>query len=187
MNKQKIDLRYFLICILIFVSSMIGGWLAKSDFASFREILRSSIPFIDSIQSFPAGLIFAFILINNIIKSFFVIVLGTLFGFMPLFSLYANGFLIGMLGSFVGEGLSLKMFLASIVPHGIIEVTALVMAASYGLWLGVKLIRWIIHKEPFMPHFKTAMIFYFRVIAPLILLAALIEAFLTPRIIAWTK
>jgi len=187
MNKQKIGWRYFLICAVVFSFSIVGGWLTTADLGSIKTALNNAIPFAGQLQYLSPAAIFLLIFINNILKSFFVILLGMFLGFLPLYSLYVNGYLIGILGSYLGRAISLKLFLASVVPHGVIEIIALIMASSYGLWLGVKLIRRIIYKEPFGPNLKYALAVYLRRVVPLLLFAAIIEAFFTPLVISWVK
>ncbi len=66
------------------------------------------------------------------------------------------------------------------LPHGIIEVPALLIAASYGLWLGVAFIRRIRGREvtPIRFHIEHAFRRYFAVVLPLLIVAAGIETLL---------
>ena len=61
----------------------------------------------------------------------------------------------------------------------ILEIPAILLAAGYGLWLGSVFYRSLKHGEPFKEPFLWAIKKYYKVILPLLLLAAFIEAFLT--------
>jgi len=63
-----------------------------------------------------------------------------------------------------------------VLPHGIIEVPALLIAASYGLWLGVTVLRRMREKESTLLRFHIEHDFrrYFAVVFPLLIVAAAI-------------
>ena len=86
--------------------------------------------------------------------------------------LYISSMKIGMLSSIM-----------LILPHGIIEIPALILGCSYGLWLGKMLILKIIGKEvPMMDCIKYSIIQYVKFIIPMLIIAALVETYLTPFI-----
>lgn len=81
---------------------------------------------------------FTFIVWNNVIKSVLVIWLGLAFGILPVLFLLLNGLAIGFVvennaqsGANVAE-----LIVKGLLPHGIIELPALLIACAYGLQLG---------------------------------------------------
>lgn len=63
------------------------------------------------------------------------------------------------------------------VPHGIIEIPALLIAASYGLWIGVTLVQILRGKEstPHRSNIEHSIRRYFAVVFSLLIVAAAIE------------
>jgi stage II sporulation protein M len=66
-----------------------------------------------------------------------------------------------------------------VLPHGVFELPALLIAASYGLWLGVTVVRRMRGKESKSKllrfHIEYAFRRYFAVVFPLLIVAAGIE------------
>ena len=79
---------------------------------------------------------FVLILLNNLRALSMVIILGVFFGIFPLFFLLSNGLLIGFLASQHMNGATWFYFLKGILPHGIIEIPALIIASAYGIRFG---------------------------------------------------
>lgn len=86
---------------------------------------------------------FLFIFFNNFVKAVAVVFLGALFGIFPVFLLVVNGMLIGYLVSVASEaGVDVgPMIVRGILPHGLLEITAIVIAAAYGLRYGSLVFR----------------------------------------------
>lgn len=71
---------------------------------------------------------------NNLQAAAVVMFLGIILGIVPLISLALNFFILGFLaGAFIFTPIA---FLATVLPHGIIEIPAFIIAASFGLRLG---------------------------------------------------
>jgi len=81
-----------------------------------------------------------FIFFNNAIKSVMVIFLGAFFGIFPVFFLAINGMLIGYILKLSIDGqMAISLFdlvVKTLLPHGILEIPALIIVAAYGLRLG---------------------------------------------------
>ncbi len=106
---------------------------------------------------------------------------GLAFGIPVLVNLGFNGLLVGGLA---GLGFDLRVFLALVVPHGIIEVPALAVSGAVGLHLGARALGFVrgrVSDAAMADDLSEA--FYVLVgLAPWFVLAAVIEAFLTPWI-----
>ncbi|WP_337103266.1 stage II sporulation protein M [Paenibacillus sp. YIM B09110] len=80
------------------------------------------------------------IFLNNAIKAVFVMYLGAFFGIIPLLFIVVNGMLIGFLLQNIaaqeGAGYMASVVLKGILPHGIIEIPAIIIACAYGMKFG---------------------------------------------------
>jgi uncharacterized membrane protein SpoIIM required for sporulation len=75
------------------------------------------------------------IMVNNIQVSFLALALGALFGIGTIWILFSNGLLIGALSAIFHKAGYGYEFWAFILPHGVIELTAIFIAGAAGLSL----------------------------------------------------
>jgi stage II sporulation protein M len=128
------------------------------------------------------------ILWNNLKVVFFSMILGIFFGIPSLFIAYLNGMLIGIVGGMSAEqGISMSQFFLGIIPHGIFEIPAFLLAAAIGVRIGL-LILPVLHPrrmtlvellKPVFIHIVMAL----KITIPLLLIAAIIEVTLTPELV----
>lgn len=115
---------------------------------------------------------------------------GIIFIIPVLTTLFFNGFILGVAEDIVQN---IRMFLAAVLPHGIIELPAFVIAGSIGLNLGFEFLkslknRNVISNEVFHECLKETIYMVISLI-PLFIIAGIIEAFITPlimRMYGWT-
>ncbi|SDE57372.1 stage II sporulation protein M [Paenibacillus sp. UNCCL117] len=88
--------------------------------------------------------LFWVIFLNNTKVSLQVILSGLFFGIPPLFLLVSNGILLGYAGAVGADKESLFAVLKGILPHGILELPAIVLACALSLRLGVLVSKWLI-------------------------------------------
>jgi len=90
---------------------------------------------------------------------------------------------LGAVGK-VGMGSVIK----AVLPHGVLEIPALIISSAYGLWLGVEYARRVGQRdwEGAGGQVRHAVTMYFMVAFPLFILAALIETFLIISIVGGT-
>lgn len=166
------------------LASIICGFLYGRVYSS-NQVINSNFPELDFIKNLPPILLFLIIFLNNSIKALLAIYLGVIFGLFPLYFMAANGFIIGIFLDSVAKNEGIKYFLAGIIPHGILELSAIILASAYGLWLGWLYFKKWIRKEKVDT--KTALRFcwqkYYTIILPVLLAAAILEAYLTPIVI----
>jgi stage II sporulation protein M len=120
------------------------------------------------------------------VKTLLAIVLGIVFGIVPMIFLLANGIALGVAWSVSAATRGPWISLLSLLPHGILELPAIFLGTSIGLSLGYGGMRRMagkseIHSGADMIH---GLRYFCTVIVPLLLAAALVEAFITPRLIA---
>ncbi len=105
-------------------------------------------------------------------------------GLLPtVIGLVFNGFILGVVSQLTPN---YTMFLAAIVPHGVLELPAFVLAGSVGLRLGIGVLKTIPTRRMSNQLRKDIRQSLYVVIglAPIFLIAGLVEAILTPYIMS---
>lgn len=180
-KKQKNSI--LLMGVLFLASAFWGYRFALASPYDALAVLQDVLQGFSFAKKFSLWELFVFIFLNNAVKALLVLLLGFFFGIVPIFFIFTNGQLVGLLlgiAQLNGEG---TLALLGLLPHGIFEIPALVISAGYGLWLGGCFFRLIVHKEPFSPQLKFALKKYWQVVVPLLLVAAVIETIVTPLVI----
>lgn len=130
------------------LAALIGWWIAvhpevRAAIAapdSLRQLTRPGGEYETYYSSHPAGSFAAEVWTNNAMAAGVSLVLGVFLGIPVVWILFQNmmniGLGIGLMGS-VGR---LDTFLGLILPHGLLELTAVFVAAGTGLRLGWTLI-----------------------------------------------
>lgn len=129
------------------------------------------------------------ILTNNLSALFIGVLLGVVpFLRLPAMELGTNALLFGALGAYYQQnGIPIALYLAGTLPHGVTELTALTMSCAAGLNLCRAISDTILRRgKPgdIARAFGDAMLLYARFIVPLLILSALIEAFITPLLLS---
>lgn len=86
---------------------------------------------------------FTLIFYNNVLKSIFMMFAGIVFGLFPIFFLVVNGMVIGyLIQTFVAVDADVwSIVVRGLLPHGILEVFAILVAAAFGMRFGVLAIQ----------------------------------------------
>lgn len=135
-----------LIAVSLFIMGIILGTV-NTEF--INQIIQPSIAQLQSIStdlsssSNPEWSFFKFIFINNVTKSLAVMALGGFFCLVPAFFLVMNGMMLGYILAIAaasGQAWGL-ILLRGILPHGIIELPVIIIAAAYGLQFGYLVLR----------------------------------------------
>lgn len=144
------------------------------------ELLAEAMQGLSPIKELSPLWLFLFILANNASKAFIILLMGILLGIPPLLTIISNGYILGI----ACEGASAEMgrtsMLKAILSHGVLEIPALIISMSYGLWLGVVYARRVGRRDwkGAMGQVRHAVTMYFKVAFPLFLAAALVETVL---------
>jgi stage II sporulation protein M len=177
--------RYFLLLAVFFLlSCVIGFYHASSNPELAKEKIEAFFTSFEPIKEKPPVFIFLIIFLNNSIKALVATVAGFFFGLFPLSFVFINGYLVGLVVYVKGIEIGFDKVLLLLIPHGIIEIPAILLASSYGLWLGrqfyMKLFR--DEKIPMGYLFLKAVKKCLKIVFPMLLIAALIETFVTPLV-----
>lgn len=123
----------------------------------------------------------ASIMSNNIRVAILAFASGITFGILTVYLLVYNGIIVGALAAFFWHYGQSYDFWAFIVPHGIIELTAIFIAGGAGLLMGYKLL--VPGKLPRSYQLKKQALRSVKLFLgtiPLFIIAGIIEGFITP-------
>ena len=173
--------RYILFSLYIFTVATLGGYIFAQNYPSETQMIIEEIKSMFVFDQEPtSSQLFFFIFENNVSKLFLLLPLGIFAGLLPLFSVFTNGFVLGVFAQIVSINESWIFFFLGIMPHGIIEIPVLVIASAIGIRIGkVAVFRLFSKKESLISELSKALKFFVLVLIPLIFIAALIESFVT--------
>ena len=201
-------LRYHLSCVADFWrgglkkrTAVIGAVLVASALAGYftcvsaPEVTNALVEYfmslmLESGMVGEGGTISALdLLLNNWIALLTCVVYGFLpFLFLPVFVIFSNAYLIGAMGAYYTiNGFPASAFLAGILPHGVFELSALALAGAMGFTICLTLVKKIVHAPgtPPMGELVSDVLRTMLLVAlPLLLAAAVVEAFITPAVMS---
>ena len=107
---------------------------------------------------------------------------------LPALAMGANAMVIGFLAAYcITAGSSPLVFLLGILPHGLFELPALVLAFAMGLYVCGQMTRRCRHDETAVPLWDCVTLMSWLlllVLIPLLAVAAAIEAYVTPLLLS---
>jgi stage II sporulation protein M len=171
-------LRNVVILSAVFVAASLAGFYAPIP--GRRELLGDLMASLGPYLKLSPWKIFFFILLNNSAKSFMVMLAGILFGLIPVLAVATNGYILGIAYLFASRGFGYVKAAKMVLPHGVLEIPAIIISAAYGVWLGVTFAKRIRKRNlvGFGDQVRHAIRMFFFIAFPLFILAALIETVL---------
>lgn len=125
------------------------GIAVGSGSEQLHQFMQSQIePLMDTVQRLDEMentqlWLFIFIFFNNFLKSAAIVFLGAVLGLVPIYFLLVNGMVLGYVvrmssdhGVHMGD-----VIIRGLLPHGLLELTAVIIAAAYGIRYGVLIFR----------------------------------------------
>jgi stage II sporulation protein M len=176
---------YFAASVSLFGLGALIGTAAIFYFPAIARYVEASVGgFVKIFRGLPPLQLAGAIFLNNAIKTLFVIALGVLFGVATVFFLLVNGAALGIVFYLSVQSRGWWSSLLVIVPHGVLELPAVLLGASIGLLLGRHSLNRLFGKThtSLGNELRQAFHFFIAVIVPLLLIAALVEAFVTPAL-----
>ena len=120
---------------------------------------------------------------NNLEACILLFLGGASFGILTIFIMSLNGIVIGAIMEMVSKEHSALFVAAAILPHGIFEIPAFIISGALGILLAQSLIaEWYGSSDTAEAAKAYASMFLYFVL-PLVLIAASVEAFITPVVI----
>jgi stage II sporulation protein M len=178
---------YLRTSLAIFGAGFVIGLIIVARFPSLTDYFQETIAtFVQLFAGIPRFKLAGAIFFNNAVKTLLAIVLGIIFGIVPTIFLLANGIALGVAWSVSAATRGPWISLLSLLPHGILELPAVFLGTSIGLSIGYHGVRRLVGKSEI--HSGADMVqglrYFFTVIIPLLIAAALVEAFITPTLIS---
>ena len=108
---------------------------------------------------------------------------------LPALALGVNTMALGVLASwYIAQGYSIVAFLAAVLPHGLAEFPALILAFGVGLYVCGQVTRRLFRRDESALHIWDCLVLISRmlllVLIPLLAVAAILEAYVTPLVAA---
>jgi len=175
--------RWIFIAILLFVSGLIFGLATPTSITGpISEDIAALSEFSDMLASLPLFLIAIVIFVKNASVLLISFALSPIFCLLPVMTLTVNGWMLAIVSTVVVEKESLGFVLAALLPHGIVELGALMLGEAAALSFGTIAILSLFKKEKrrlVLPNFRQN-IKYLIIALALLLPAAIIETYVTP-------
>ena len=173
---------YLPVLALIFAASFLAGTIAPSSIR--RQLTEVFQAIAGNYQGLAGGKLFFNILVQNVMATMLVLITGVVVGIIPVLAIGSNGFGLGVLFRQAAEASGYWKAVVKVLPYGVFEVPALLIAASYGLWLGVTVVRRMRGTgSPLLGvRIEHAFRRYFAIVFPLLVVAAAIETALILRL-----
>jgi stage II sporulation protein M len=86
-----------------------------------------------------------------------------------------NGFFIGYISWNVAQVQGLAFVIATILPHGVVEIPTILLSASMGVGLGYSVIHRLLKRKGLTRYVKDSLTIFVMRVIPLLVLAAGIE------------
>ncbi len=173
---------FLIIWVLSCGVGLINKAIPETIVAYFSRMLENSNVLSDD------GAINLLALFGNNLRATLV---SVLYGFIPFIYLTAlalgmNALILGVLAAYyINNGTSLAIYFAGIVPHGIFELPALLLAFAMGLMLCKRITQFVQKnaKGMMVPLLKNCARAYLMHVLPLLTVAAVVEVYVTPRVL----
>jgi len=178
---------YLRTSLAIFGAGFVIGLIIVTRFPPLTDYFQETIAtFVKLFAGIPRFKLAGAIFFNNAVKTLLAIVLGIVLGIVPTIFLLANGIALGVAWSVSSATRGPWISLLSLLPHGVLELPAVFLGTSIGLSIGYHGVRRLAGN--FEIHSGAEMVqglrYFFTVIIPLLIAAALVEAFITPTLIS---
>lgn len=165
------EARYgILMALLAYLASCAGGWFFAEDLGFFHQAAASLAGKFEGRQG--ADFI-STLFLHNLVATYIAMCLVTLWGLFPMVNAIANGLILGWIVG-TATGPSLVDAAAMLVPHGLFEWPAMMIAWGVGIWRGAGY-RFSAANETYVHRWKQANRLFFLIVFPLLLVAAVVE------------
>jgi stage II sporulation protein M len=174
-----------IVTFLLFFATITVGWVGSAQNPAIGEELmklfeKEVAGQMDGTNSVNMCLkLFA----NNLQACILLFLGGASFGILTIFIMSLNGIVIGAIMELVSKDHTALFVAAAILPHGIFEIPAFIIAGALGILLAQSLIaEWYGGGDAAADARRFGRMFVLYVL-PLVTIAACVEAFITPVVI----
>src|ERR1051325_2971517 len=140
--------KYFCVSLALLGAGIAAGIAAIFNYPSLSDHLQREIGgFVHIFRALPKMNLLLAIFINNALKTLLVILLGRFFGLLPVAFLLANGAAIAIAVYSSSQLRGLAHSLLILVPHGLLELPAVLLGTSVGLMIGFQSVKRVFGKS----------------------------------------
>ena len=175
--------KYLCVSLAFLIAGVGAGVAAIFSYPALSDHLQRELGgFVHIFRALPKMNLLLAIFFNNAVKTLLVIVLGRFFGLLPALFLLANGAAIAIAVYSSSQLRGLTHSILILVPHGLLELPAVLLGTSVGFMIGFHSFRRVLGKadRSNTGQLGAALRFFLVVIVPLLIVAASIEVFITP-------
>jgi stage II sporulation protein M len=166
----------FIVCLTAGILMPVGG---------MEQVLEEMQAVIEMLEGLSPIALILVIFLNNAIKCLLVVFLGIILGVPPVIFVCYNAYTIGALVAALGPELGYGTVIASLLPHGIIEIPVLVFCTALGISIGAEVWKYLTRQESQVKkQLRFSFKIYFRWLILALFIAAIIEVFITPLIVS---
>ncbi len=173
---------FLIICLLGFGVSLFNKSIPELVLNYFTQMVRDG-----NIITDDGTIHFGALLSNNLRAA----AISVLYGFIPFIYLTAlslgmNALVLGILAAYyVNSGTSLLIYFAGILPHGVFELSALLIAFALGLLLCRRTTQYVRKNtkgvmKPLLCNIARSFVMH---VLPLLVIAAVAETYITPAVL----
>lgn len=176
----------FVAAVLLFVGGIaVGVYFSETAGRFVGPSLESIKDMAQASRALTPGLrevvLVGGIFLKNLSVALILLAVGHLILALPaLLVIATNGLMVGFMGVVLEQqGISPWAYTLGLAPHGVIELPALLLAGGYALsTAGLRL------RGREAPPVRRRMAFLLKVILPMLAIAAVVEVYLTPHVLA---
>jgi stage II sporulation protein M len=179
-------IRYFFLAIaaLMVLSFLIGAAFALTMPGEAQQIMNLISGQFEGFQDQSAFDLMISLFLHNALICALMALLGIALGIITLLLVFDNGLMIGLIGTLAVSRSGLPVTLAAIVPHGIIEIPAMALSATIGLYLGYCVLLSLFGRPVSVRGeiLDSARMFVVWIL-PMLLVAAFVESYVTMELV----
>ncbi len=173
--KHALSPRSIILTLLLFTMFLLIGYQAgNTDFSpGFTANLEKTFAPLLRLGPLP---LMAIIFLNNSVKALLVILLGVIPFLFPSVFIMINSFVLGLVVNRVVAEHGLGFTLLGLLPHGLLELSAILVATALGLQVGFSSFASFQGKKgQLQRQYKASLAVYLKLILPALFVAAIIE------------
>ncbi len=165
-------------------SFVIGAAFAITMPGEAQQIMKLIFEQFEGFRDQTAFDLMISLFLHNALICALMALLGIALGVITLLLVFDNGLMIGLIGTLAVGRSGLPVTLAALLPHGIIEIPAMMLSSAIGLYLGYCVLLSLFGRrmEVAREIFDSARMFVVWIL-PMLLIAAFIESYVTTALV----
>lgn len=184
-KSKRVFLLSLAATLLIFFGGGVAGYyLAASGDPAAQTLMKTVTEGVFSQVADDSSLMLAAkIFLNNLQACVILFLGGATFGLLTIFILLSNGLVIGIFVNEIKDVIGPLGLAAGLAPHGIFELPAIFISGALGLALAMALVTELMGRGDAVAEATRMGGQFLRIVVPLLVVAAIIEGFITPALL----